>query len=471
MAPDFVNLHCHSELSQLDGFGHISEYVDRVVELNQKGLGITDHGNTFGIASLFQIAKKNNIIPVPGIEMYMAPMNPEGAKVKKKVYYGRDRFGNTVKAGRNDVSGDGSFTHQTIFAVNNTGLRNLFILSSLGFQPENFYSKPRIDFDMLAEHSEGLVIGTGCPSSEISTRFLIGQEKEAYEYAGRLLDIFGKERMFVEIMNHNMKTSLERDLIVKQMELSKKLGLELLATNDSHYTRAGDVLHHEQMLCIQSGDTMDVEPDYAGGTRFAFDGNQYYLKSAEEMELLFPERDFPRALSNTVLITEMAQDISMGYDPKLSASPAIPQNYSSDIDYFKQLIKEGFKKRRSNQPIEIQRESRAKIKEELSVIVPSNYVPYFLTVIEYLNWTREKFSTRDKSGEIIASAVGAGRGSAGGSEVAYLTGITDVDPIRYGLVFERFLSAGRGSTYEIVYEDGTVEKVIASESKLIKKDD
>jgi len=402
---EFVHLHNHSDIgSTLDGFGKLSEYVNRVVDIGQKAIGISDHGTTFGVYSLMKKAQEAGIVGIPGCEFYLAPQNPLGSKVKKSVFYGP----NGQKAPQFDVSSNGAYTHMTIWAINDAGLKNLFKLSTLSNEPERFYQKPRIDFDLIAEYSDGLIAATGCPSSEISTRFLLNQDKKAYEYANRLKEVFG-ERLYVEIMDHSMNINLERRLLPKQLELAKKMNLPLLATNDAHYTLANESLHHEEMLCSQSGSRMSDGRFEEGGTRFAFEGNQYYLKTADEMAEIFPEEDFPGALSNTLLIAEMAQDLKLSYDPSLKPKIKIPDGYD-EVSYFKHLIKVGRDARYGDADAELMREVNKRIKKEFEVINSSNFVGYMLTVHEYLNWAKEEFSLRDANDEIIASAIGAGRG-------------------------------------------------------------
>ena len=463
MGSDFVHLHVHSDNSMLDGFGKPSQYLETVKSLGQRAIGITDHGNVHGAYSLINKAKEFDLTGIPGCEFYVAPINPEGARVKNAVYYGA----NGVKQGGDDVAGNGAFLHLTVWAISQEGMHNLFKLSTLSNQQENFYMKPRIDFEMLAEHSEGLVVSTGCPSGEISTRFRLGQDKLAYDYAGRLKEVFG-DRLFVEVMDHDMGIDLERSLLPKQLELAKRMGLPLLATNDAHYAHANDSIHHEEMLCSQSGSYMS-EPSYEeGGGRFAFNGNQYYLKSADEMAALFPDRDFPGALSNTLLIAEMASDMKLDFNPNLMPEPIIPPEFSSEVEYYRHLLNEGFRERYGDKPREVKIEAQRRIREEMDVIYSSNFIGYMLTVRDYLIWTRDRYSTYDENGNnILASAVGPGRGSVGGSVHAYCLGISEVDPVRWGTIFERFLSAGRGHTYEVEYEDGTREKIIISATKQV----
>ena len=340
------------------------------------------------------------------------------------------------------------------------------MLSTLSNDPSRFYKKPRIDFELLAEYSEGLIVSTGCPSSEISTRFLLGQDNKAYEYAGRLKEVFG-DRLFVEVMDHNMSIDLERILLPKQIELSKKMGIPLLATNDCHYAHEHDSVPHEEMLCIQSGSRMSDLPSDNGGNRFAFNGNEYYLKSATEMNKLFPSDIFPNAVKNTLLVAEMASDLSLEFNPHLKPKPIIPPEFDSEVSYYKHLIKTGFKNRYGNAPKEVKEEAIRRNKEEFDVIYSSDFVGYMLVVRDYLEWAKENYSTRDEYNNILALSIGVGRGSVGGSVHAFELGISEIDPIKHDLIFERFLSAGRGATYRITYDDGTTEEIIVSEKKKV----
>lgn len=459
--PEYVSLHNHAESSVLDGLAKNEEYLDRIVELGQPGMGITDHGNLFSIYKFLKACQERGLGGVPGIEAYVAPINPEGAKVKQPVFYGRGG-----RKGKYDVSRNGSYLHLTMWAINNEGLNNLFKMSTLSYDQSRFYGAPRIDFDIIEEHSKGIVVSTGCPSSEISTRFLLGQDKKAYEYAGRLKEVFGPERLFVEVMDHNMGIDLERKLLPKQVELAKKMGLKLLATNDAHYALQKDSIHHEEMLCVQSGSIMSDKTYDEGGTRFKFEGDQYYLKTAEQMAELFPESDYPNALKSSLEIMEMAQDVKVGFDPDLKPHAILPEG-KDEVEFFKELINIGFKERLEGKSKEHKEEAKIRINEEFKVIHSSNFIGYFIVVWEYLKWVRDNFSTLSPSGEVLALPHGPGRGSVGGSMIAYLLKISELDPITHDLIFERFLSAGRGATYRITYDDGTTEELIVSEEKKV----
>lgn len=401
---EFVSLHNHTDNSILDGYSKPSEYISRAVSLGQRGLGITDHGNLFGIFKFLNSAKSAGITGIPGCEFYMAPLNPNGAQHLEPVFYGSD--GGKSK---NDVSSRGAYLHLTVWAYNNVGLYNLFKLSTLSNDPSRFYKKPRIDFDLLAEHSDGLIVATGCPSSEISTRFLLGQDREAYDYAGRLKEVFG-DRLFVEIMDHDMSIDLERKLLPKQLELSKKMGIPLLATNDCHYAHEHDAKPHEEMLAIQSGSRMADEVYDNGGSRFAFEGTQYYLKTADQMSKMFPEEDFPNAISNTLLVAEMATDLSFAFNPHLKPKPILPEGFDDEVEFYKHLINKGFKERYGNASAEVKEEAVRRNKQEFKVIHSSDFIGYMLVVRDYLEWAKKNFSTRDELDNILASSIGVGRG-------------------------------------------------------------
>jgi len=464
MTVEFASLHTHSHNSVLDGYSTIPEYIARASEIGMRGMGLSDHGNLFGINDFLKGTKAAGIKGLPGCEFYVAPENPEGAFVQGPVFYGPDG----KKAGNNDVASGGSYLHMTIWAYNNVGLHNLFRLSTFSFNPERYYSKPRIDFALLEQYSEGLIVSTGCPSSEISTRFRLGQDRKAYDYAAKLVDVFGKDRVFVEIMDHSMKIDLERNLIPKQLKLAKKMGLKLLATNDSHYANPKDAPHHEEMLAKQSGSRMSDASYDEGGRRFAFSGDGYYLKSAEEMAKLFPADEFPNALSSSIDIMEMIDaDLGLKFDSHLRPEPKIPEGHDLK-SYYRMKVKEGLKKRYKNQSKEAQAEALKRSKLEDEVIVSSGFAGYMLVVEDYLRFARDNFSTRDAEGNVLASAIGVGRGSVGGSIHAYALGISELDPVRFNLIFERFLSAGRGATYRVTYDDGSYEDIIASDIRQLE---
>lgn len=457
----FVHLHTHSTYSTLDGFSSISEYLEHVKALGQTGLGITDHGNMHGTYELVTQSVKAGITPVPGCEFYVAPINPEGAKVRTPVYYAG------APGTEGDVSGRGNYLHLTMWAINDAGLRNMFKLQMLASSPEHKRAGyPRIDLEMMRAHSEGIIVSTGCPSGEISTRFRLGQDEAAYEYATALIEIYGKDNVFVEIMNHNMASDLERNLLQKQVKLAEVLGLELLATNDCHYSHPEDAPHHEEMLAIGTGSLMSEEPKEQGGRRFCFDGTEYYVKSTAEMLALFPEDLYPRAVSNSGAIARRVEGFTIfDYRPDLRPIPPVPANETEE-SYLRRLVTSLAYEQFKDQPEKYQKVLE-RANYELDVLAAANYSGYMLIVREYVCWFRDEFSVRNLAGDIVMSAVGAGRGSAGGSIVAYLLGITDIDPIEHGLFFERFISAGRVDQAELCAGGGSVVVPVSEKVKVL----
>ena len=445
-------LHSHSEYSILDGYARIKDYVTTAKEQGATGFGLTDHGTCSGLYEMIEECNKAGIQPVPGFEAYVAPEHPDGAKNLKPTYYGA----NGIKAKKYDVSGNGAYLHMTIFAYNEAGLKNILKLTSMAWEKENYYLKPRISTEMLFEHSEGLIVTTGCPSSETSTRFLLGQDEKAYEYASRLKSVFG-DKLFVEVMYHSMDNEdLERILLPKLRKMSKDLDIPLLATNDCHYVKKTDADPHERMLAMQTKRRMDEPSFNEGGTRFAFSGPEYYMKTDEEMRELFPEELYPGAIDNTNVILDLCGDFNLDYDPHLRPEIDIPEGYTP-VTYLKKLILDGFRKKRGQASPEIQAESKKRIKEEFEVIHSNDFISYFLVVNDYIEWAHNN-----------GVPTGAGRGSVGGSEIAYVLDISDTDPIRFDLLFERFLSPGQGSLYKIEYEDGTSEEIAVAEVKNVR---
>ena len=431
MTDNFVNLHNHSDYSLLDGFGTVDEYIARAVELEQPALGLTDHGNVCGLYSFVNKCHKAGIKPIPGIEAYVAPVNPKGAKCHKPIRYG--------VAGQEsiDVSGNGSYLHMTLFAMNKQGMKSLYALvreaseegNAFSHLPlkegeGNFYTKPRMDMDMLAAHNAGLIATTGCPSGEIQTRFRLGQDREAYDYATRMAELFDG-RYFVEIMDHNMKgNDIERNVLPKLIKLADDLHLPLIATNDAHYCRAEDAPHHEEMLCSNSKAKM-TDPTYEqGGNRFAFNGNQYYLKSSADMLTIPVFQEHPEAVENTVKLADMVEDINFELEGDLRPEVKIPDGYD-EVSWFKHKIKEGFIKKRvqAGASKEVIRESQKRIAHELPVFTENNFAQYMLVVQDYINWAREH-----------GILVGFGRGCflPGAKIRAKQGGFTNIENIKIG---------------------------------------
>ena len=408
---NFVHLHVHTEYSMLDGAAKISELVEEVARQQMPAIAMTDHGNVFGAFEFHKLAKAAGVKPIIGIEAYVAP---ESRFDKRRVKW--------AAGGEDDVSGGGAYTHMTLLAENNLGLSNLFKLSSLA-SLEGFYYKPRMDRELLSKYAKGVIGTTGCAGGEIQTRLRMGGYKEAVKAASELQDIFGKENYFLEIMDHNIEieTRTFQDLI----KLGKELDMPLLATNDLHYTHHEDSAAHEVLLCIQSGSTL------ADPKRFKFENSEFYLKSAQQMRQLF--KDFPESCDNTLLIAERC-NTTMREGENLLPRFTVPNGESEDSWLVKQANLGLSKKLAGTVPAEYQE----RLNFELDVMIKMGFPGYFLVVSDLCNHARE-----------VGIRVGPGRGSAAGSLVSYSLGITGLDPIKFGLLFERFLNPERISMPDI----------------------
>ena len=395
----------------LDGAARVDELVAQVAKEEMPAIAITDHGNVFGAYDFNKKAKKAGIKPIIGIEAYVAP---ESRFNKQRVKW--------ADGGEDDVSGGGAYTHMTILAENNVGLNNLFRLSSLA-SLEGYYYKPRMDRELLSKYSSGLIATTGCPGGEIQTRLRMGAYREAKAAASDFRDIFGAENYFLELMDHgiDIETRVRADLL----KLGKELGLPLLATNDLHYTKHEDAPAHEALLCVQSGSTM------ADPKRFKFENDEFYLKSAREMREIF--KDHPDACDNTLLIAERCE-ITMLENENLMPEYSVPNGETEDSWLRKESnrgLSELFK---GSVPPEYQ----SRLDYELDVMIKMGFPGYFLVVADLCSHARA-----------VGIRVGPGRGSAAGSLVSYVLGITALDPIRHGLLFERFLNPERISMPDI----------------------
>ena len=408
---NFVHLHVHTEYSMLDGAAKISELVEEVARQEMPAVAMTDHGNVFGAFEFHKLAKKAGIKPIIGIEAYVAP---ESRFDKRRVKW--------AEGGEDDVSGGGAYTHMTLLAENNAGLSNLFKLSSLA-SLEGFYYKPRMDRELLAKYATGIIGTTGCAGGEIQTRLRMGAYKEAVKAASELQDIFGKDNYFLEIMDHNI--DIEKRTFADLIKLGKELNMPLLATNDLHYTHHDDSSAHEVLLCIQSGSTL------ADPKRFKFENSEFYLKSAKQMRELFKE--FPESCDNTLLIAERCNTTMREGENLLPQFP-VPNNESEDSWLIKQANLGLAKKMDGKIPTNYQE----RLDFELDVMIKMGFPGYFLVVADLCNHARE-----------VGIRVGPGRGSAAGSLVSYALGITGLDPIKFGLLFERFLNPERISMPDI----------------------
>lgn len=395
----FVHLHTHTAYSLLDGEGTIPKLIARAKELGQTAMAVTDHGNMYGVIDFYECAKQNGIKPILGCEVYVAA---------------RSRFDKVHEL-------DSQSCHLILLAENDVGYHNLMKLVSAGFI-DGFYYRPRIDMDILREHNEGIIALSACMSGVLSRQLLAGNYDEAKRRAQEFLDIFGHNRYFIEIQDHGIfeQKKLNRDLI----SIARELNIDIVATNDIHYTLKRDAEYQDVLMCIQMGKTVDDED------RMKMDCDQLYLKSEEEMTELFSY--IPEALENTQKIADRCNvEIEFGkfHLPKFE----IPNGLTS-YEYLKQLVEQGMKERYSDGGETVV----SRMKYELDTISQMGYIDYFLIVWDFIHYAKSH-----------GIPVGPGRGSAAGSVVAYCLHITDVDPIKYGLIFERFLNPERVSMPDI----------------------
>ena len=407
----FAHLHVHTEYSMLDGAARVADLVAEVARQEMPAIAMTDHGNVFGAFDFYKQAKKVGVKPIIGIEAYVAP---ESRFEKKRVKW--------ADGGQDDVSGGGAYTHMTILAENNEGLSNLFRLSSLA-SLEGYYYKPRMDRELLTKYAKGLIATTGCPGGEIQTRLRMGAFKEAMAAASDYRDIFGAENFFLEIMDHGI--DIESRVKADLLKLGKELGLPLLATNDLHYTFNEDARSHEALLCVQSGSTL------ADPKRFKFDNDEFYLKTPAQMRELFKE--IPESCDNTLLIAERC-NVTLREGENLLPRFEVPAGETEDSWLIKEAER-GLINRMGNRLTD---EHHARLKYELDVMIKMGFPGYFLVVADLVAHAKQ-----------VSIRVGPGRGSAAGSLVAYALGITGLDPLEHGLLFERFLNPERISMPDI----------------------
>ncbi len=391
---EFVHLHVHSEYSLLDGMSRIKDLPVRAKELGMKAIALTDHGVMYGAVDFYKECKKNDIKPIIGCEVYVAT---------------RTRFDKEANI-------DSSYNHLILLAKNKTGYQNLTKLVSLSFI-EGFYYKPRIDLEILEKYSEGLVCLSACLAGSLSQALIKGDTQKAEEIALWHKRVF-KDDYYIEIQHNGLRQQIM--INQKLIELARKLDIPLVATNDAHYLKKEDSYFHEVLLCIQTGKRMSDED------RMKFETEEFYIKSPEEMADYFSE--IPEAVENTVKIAEKCNyDFEFGVTKLPNYD--VPKEYETHADYFKHLCYEGIKKRYGENP---SKEIMDRLEYEISVIEKMGYVDYFLIVWDYINYAKS-----------VGIPVGPGRGSGAGSIAAYAIGITDIDPIKYGLIFERFLNPER----------------------------
>ena len=397
---NFTHLHVHTEYSLLDGSNKIKEYVDRVKALGMDSAAITDHGVMYGVIDFYRAARAAGINPILGCEVYVAP----GSRFDREAGSGDDRY-----------------YHLVLLAENNQGYSNLMKIVSKGFV-EGFYYKPRVDLSLLEKYHEGIIALSACLAGEVARFLTRGMYEDAKKAALRYQDIFGKGNFFLELQDHGIPE--QQNVNQQLLKMHRETGIELVATNDVHYTLAEDAQPHDVLLCLQTGKKLADED------RMRYEGGQYYVKSPEEMESLFPYA--PEALENTHKIAQRCHvEIEFGVTklPKFD----VPEGYTS-WEYLNELCFRGLEER--YQPVT--EELKERLNYELSTIRNMGYVDYFLIVWDFIKYARDH--------DIM---VGPGRGSAAGSLVAYTLGITQLDPIRYDLLFERFLNPERVSMPDI----------------------
>lgn len=413
----FVHLHVHTEYSMLDGAARLEQLFRQAGELGMPAIAITDHGNLHGAHDFYRRATAAGIKPIIGIEAYVAPGLRQG---RKPVLWGEPH------QKRDDVSAGGYYTHMTIWARDKTGLHNLMRLSSRAYT-EGFVRKwARMDAEILAEHAEGLMATTGCPSGEVQTRLRLGQYDEAVRAAARYQEIFGRDHYYLEIMDHGL--DLERRVRDGLSRISRELGIPPLVTNDSHYTYESDAASHDALLCVQTGKQLS-DPD-----RFRFDGSGYYLKSAAEMRAADSSDLWAEGCRNTLLVAEKVDPSGFFPFKNLMPTYSIPEGMTESV-FFRRTVWEGMDRR---WPGGYDEEHRRQAEYEIGVIEQMGFPSYFLVVADFIMWAKAS-----------GIPVGPGRGSAAGSLVAYAMGITDLDPLPHGLIFERFLNPERVSMPDV----------------------
>ena len=414
MGDSFTHLHVHTEFSMLDGAARLDELVARAAEDGQPALGMTDHGNMYGVLEFYKECNRQGIKPIIGTEAYMA---------FESRHERPPRRGRVDDSGGEAEGGKKQYYHLTLLAETDQGYRNLIQLASLAFL-EGYYYKPRIDWELLEKYHHGLIATTGCLGGHVLQSLLKGDEKGAVEKASRLQDIFGRDNLFVELQDHGLQA--QRDTNPRLVELAKRIKAPLIATNDSHYVHRDDHTAHDALLCVQTGTTLS-DPN-----RFKFEGNEHYLKSANEMRYLF--RDLPEACDNTLWVAERA-DVTIEFGkPQLPNFP-IPEGFADDAAYLDHITWEGAAMRWGQTlPTAVVE----RIAYELQVIKNMGFASYFLIVWDLIRHAKES-----------GIRVGPGRGSAAGCAVAYCLRITELDPIKYDLLFERFLNPSRVSMPDI----------------------
>ncbi|WP_370287511.1 DNA polymerase III subunit alpha [Nocardioides sp.] len=434
-AGDFAHLHVHTEYSMLDGASLLDGLFSRVRDLGMSSIAMTDHGNLHGAYDFYSKAKKYDVKPIIGIEAYITPGTARGER--RRVRWGK---GDLAEEGGDDVAGGGAYTHMTMWAESTEGMHNLFRLSSRS-SLEGYFYKPRMDKEILAEHSKGLIVSTGCPSGAIQTRLRLGQWDEAVREAGELQEIFGRDNVFLELMDHGI--SIEKRVRDDLLRLGRELNIPPIATNDSHYNNPEDADAHDALICVASGKRL------SDTNRLKFDGGGYYIKSAAEMRELWADRfGMPEACDNTLAIAERCEvqftESTGGYMAKAD----IPAGETED-SWFRKEVWRGIESRYPGEALT--QEVRDRVEMELAIVAQKGYCGYYLVVADFIQWAKDN-----------GIRVGPGRGSGAGSIAAYALRITDLCPLEHGLFFERFLNPERPSMpdFDIDFDDQRRAEVI-----------
>jgi DNA polymerase-3 subunit alpha len=412
---EFVHLHVHSEYSLLDGAAQLEKLVAKAKELKFPAIALTDHGNLFGAIDFYLAAQKAGVKPILGCELYVAP-------------------GGRKERGSQDGGYEGA-NHLTVLVRNRTGYQNLIKLVSRAFL-EGFYYKPRVDRELLAQHADGLLVLSGCLNSEVSRMLSAGDAVRARETAGWYQEVFGKDHYFMEVQAHGIAE--QERVMAETLRIAKSIGAPVVGTNDSHYLENGHSRAHEALLCIQTGTNLQDT------SRFRFSTQEFYIKSAEEMARVFAE--LPEACSNTLAVAERC-NLTLEFNQFHLPRYVVPSEHTLD-SYLHELAHAGLKRRYGANPGDA---IETRLAHELAVIEKMGFAGYFLVVWDFIRYAREQ-----------GIAVGPGRGSSAGSLTAYCLAITNVDPIRYGLLFERFLNPERISMpdMDIDFSDDRRDEVI-----------
>src|SRR3989475_535979 len=412
---EFVHLHVHSEYSLLDGAAQIEKLVQRAKDLRFPAIALTDHGNLFGAIDFYLAAQKAGVKPIVGCELYVAP-------------------GSRRERGSQDGGYEGA-NHLTVLVRNRAGYRNLVKLVSKAYL-EGFYYKPRVDRELLAQHADGLVVLSGCLNSEVSRLLSQGETQKATEVAGWYQEVFGRDYYFMEVQSHGLEQQAR--VTADTLAIAKAVGAPIVGTNDSHYLEDGHARAHEALLCIQTGTNLG-DPN-----RFRFSTQEFYVKSAEEMARVFAE--LPEACRNTLAVAERC-NLTLDFGTFHLPRYLVPDGHTLD-SYLRELSAAGLRRRYGPTPGEA---VEARLAHELAVVEKMGFAGYFLVVWDFIHYARQQ-----------GIAVGPGRGSSAGSLTTYCLGITNIDPIRYGLLFERFLNPERISMpdMDIDFADDRRDEVI-----------